>query len=249
MRRFVWLMVWLTLAMVHPVLAQEGDGVASISAPTSDTPLFGLVEIRGTATHPSLFAGYELDWSNAQNPTVWIPIQTRITQQVQEGILGQWDSAGLGIPDGIYQIRLQVILTDGNVLESQVTNLRLQNTSPTPFPTIAPLVPPTLAEPAAPQAPAPEASPTSLIEQPPTATPRPAAPALAASAPPPATESGSTLFNFSAVQGAFCTGTFFSLGFFGLVVVYLLIRAQLSPYTRRVWWQLRSEIQSDGQDQ
>ncbi|MBZ0309119.1 MAG: hypothetical protein K8I82_23850, partial [Anaerolineae bacterium] len=58
-------------------------------------------------------------------------------------------------------------------------------------------------------------------------------------------EEENSVFNFSAVQSAFCLGTYFSMGFFALIVLYLVFRKQISPFTRRLWWQIRSEFDND----
>jgi hypothetical protein len=231
------LLIGLCCTGTGQILAQEvtpsaDDGVYQITSPTDSGQLFGLVEIIGSASHPSLFQSYTLEWSNAQNP-VWLPIQQPISQQVTNGLLGQWDTVAGGIPDGIYQIRLRVALTDGSEQEVVVRNLVLSNAAPTPQPTVAQPIIPTNA---------PEQSGSSLIEQPPGATPLPTfePPRFE----PASSDGGEEVFvTFSSAQGAICNGVLFSLALFGVVIVYLLIRGQLSPYTRRLWWQIRSEIE------
>lgn len=228
------LIVVCLLLLPTSALAQEEDpGVVTITSPTTDAQLFGLVEIRGTVTHPSLFDGYILEWSNIQNPDVWLPIQQRVNQQVTEGLLGQWDTVLQAIPDGLYQIRVQMLLTDGSVQTAQVENLNLVNSAPTPLPTPVEQQAPDQVEP----------QPTTIIEQPPTAQPLPTTvPSLNTSS-----EGGSSdaIFNFSALQSAFCSGVYFSAILFALIVGYLLVRSQVSPYTRRLWWQIRSEFEDD----
>lgn len=236
------------LLLALPASAQQDEGEVLITEPAPGQELFGLVQISGTATHPSLFNGYVLEWRSAQSPVLWLPINSRVNQQVQDGVLGQWDTVASGVPDGLYQIRLQMFLTDGTVREYQVDNLRLVNSAPTSVPTVAPVVP-QVATPLS--LPTPGASPTSPIEQPPTATPRPdqAAPVIAV-----ADDSGDSsatlneIVNFSALQSAFCRGIFFTLGLFGFILLYLALRQQLSPYTRRLWWQIRSEMNDDQRD-
>jgi hypothetical protein len=237
----------LLLSISGPASAQEA-GVYQISSPADGQNLFGLVEIQGTASHPSLFDSYSLEWSNAANPAVWLPIQAPIRQQVSNGILGQWDTVAGGIPDGVYQIRLLVFLSDGTVQTAEVRNLILANAAPTPLPTVN-LAPPTLNA-------GPLIGPTAtgLILQPPTLTPAPTFPGLAAEAPPVQPVAGTggegeaILFDAAAAQGAFCQGVFFSLGLFAVVIVYLLLRRQLSPFTRRIWWQLRHELDNSRQE-
>ncbi len=229
-------LAWAALPMV--AIAQEDEGFYSISAPVTGQSLFGLVEILGSATHPTLFESYLLEWSNAQNPDVWLPIQQPVTQQVSNGILGQWDTVGGNIPDGVYQIRLLVFLGDGTSREVQAVNLVLANAAPTSIPTVLPTANAAPFESFG-------GTPTSLILQPPTATLRPTFESP---------QSGNTntdstqqvsFINYQAIQQAFCNGIFFTMGLFALVIIYLLVRQQLSPYARRLWWQIRSEFKND----
>lgn len=240
------LLICIVLSCAAHLSAQEitetpVPGTVIITSPTDGQQLFGLVEIVGTATHPSLFDGYQLEWSNIQNPDVWLPIQQRITQQVNSAILGQWDTVSAGVPDGVYQIRLRLFLSDGTVQDFQVQNLVLINSAPTQVPTALPSVAAATVDPLPTIGP----SPTSLIQQPPTVTPRPTFENPIELETENDDSSDSNVFNVSAVQNAFCTGVIFSAIFFGLIVAYLLLRKQISPFTRRLWWQIRSEFDND----
>jgi len=229
-------LVWIILFLMPlSAFAQEDGGLVEVTAPLDGQPLFGLIEITGTAQHPSLFNGYALEWSNAQNPDVWLPIQQRVNQQVVNGILGQWDTVGGAVPDGVYQIRLRMFLADGTFRDVVVRGLVLANSAPTGIPTVAIFD----ATPTLPLLPASGESPTPLIQQPPTVIPRPtfAQPVLDSGA-----SGGDALINFGAAQSAFCSGVFFSLLLFGVIIGYLALRSQLSPFTRRLWWQIRSEL-------
>src|SRR5688572_9144597 len=129
MKRILIALVLLLIAV--PASAQEDSSGATvvIATPTEGQQLFGVEQITGTATHPSQFAGYTLDWSNMRNPDVWLPIQARVNQQVDNGVLGQWDT--VAIPDGLYQIRLRVYLNDGSEVDFIVQNLAVVNSAPT----------------------------------------------------------------------------------------------------------------------
>jgi hypothetical protein len=252
MRKFSLAIIALLFVLASTLHAQDDpttapfieEGIAVVSSPVDGQPLFGLVEIIGTARHPSLFQSYTLNWRNAQSTEdLWLPIQEPISQQVTAGILGQWDTVGTGRPDGIYDIRLRMILSDGTFQEFIVRNIRLSNSTPTELPTIQPDLPtatlPTL--------PITGETPTPLIQQPPTVTPRPTfeSPSTASNS---SGDSGeSEVVNFGAIQSAFCTGVFFSLGMFAVIIAYLLLRSQISPFTRRLWWQIRSELDNDGE--
>jgi hypothetical protein len=227
-----------------PAFAQD-EGVAVISSPVDGQPLFGLVEIIGTARHPSLFDRYTLEWRNAQSTEdLWLPIQEPISQQVTAGILGQWDTVGTGRPDGIYDIRLRMVLTDGTFQEFIVRNVRLSNSAPTELPTS----PSEQATATLPLIPTTGETPTPLIQQPPASTPRPTFPPPATTGESSGSSSGDELVNLDAVQSAFCTGVFFSMGLFAVIIVYLILRSQISPFTRQLWWQIRSELDNNRQD-
>lgn len=220
-------------------VSAQNEGTAVITTPRDGDQLFGQVLIMGTAAHPSQFDGYILEQSSLQNPDQWIAIQPRVNQQINNGVLGQWDT--ISVPDGVYQIRLQVFLADGSILEFAVNNVRVVNAAPTSLPTLPSFTQATLA-------PLPEAGATvtPIIQQPPTSTPRPveAIPVVD----PKSSDGESTFVNFGAIQSAFCSGVYFSMLLFGLIVGYLLVRKQISPYTRRLWWQIRSELDNDRGD-
>ncbi len=208
-------------AIVH---GQDTPALAIISSPVHDAPLFGPVNITGSALHPTAFAGYTLEYDLASEiGEQWYPVQERVTQQVQDGVLGTWDTTT--VPDGIYQLRLRVYLHDGTFSEAVVSGLRIQNSQPTPMPTLGPA----LAAPGA-QPPTPGPSPTSPIVQPPSSNPQPATgaepvqpadtgePRLLQSSP------GGSRINFSRVRQAFCTGGYLALGAFAVLGLYSAAR-------------------------
>ncbi len=246
MRKLVLTVLWMCVsvftAQAQDITPTTEPGVLSIASPTDGQQLFGLVEIVGTATHPSLFDGYILEWSNIQNPEVWLPIQQRVNQQVNNGVLGQWDTVSAGVPDGIYQIRLRLFLTDETTQDFQVNNLVLINSAPTQVPTPLPAVPTATIQ----ALPLSGPTPTSVVQQPPTVTPRPTFEnPVDLNQENSSGDEENSIFNFSAVQSAFCLGAYFSMAFFALVITYLVFRKQISPFTRRLWWQIRSEFDND----
>ncbi len=216
----------LAVLLGAPVIArgQDTPALAIISSPAHDAPLFGPVNITGTALHPTAFAGYTLEYDLASEVgEQWYPVQERVTQQVQDGVLGTWDTTT--VPDGIYQLRLRVYLHDGSFSEAVVSGLRIQNSQPTPMPTLGPA----LAAPGA-QPPTPGPSPTSPIVQPPSSNPQPAPGAEQArsadTGEPRLLQSGSggSRINFSRVRQAFCTGGYLALGVFAVLGLYSAVR-------------------------
>jgi hypothetical protein len=237
MKRILIALVLLLIAV--PASAQDTGATVVITTPTEGQQLFGLEQITGTATHPSQFVGYTLDWSNMRNPDVWLPIQARVNQQVDNGVLGQWDT--VAIPDGLYQIRLRVSLNDGSEVDFIVQNLAVVNSAPTGVPTQSG------GSGAIPAFPTTDPLATPLINQPPTVTPRATfeqpEPVVIAD-----NSDNASFFDPAAASSAFCTGVYFTVGFFGIIVAYLLLRKQLSPHTRRLWWQIRSEFDDERGD-
>lgn len=216
--------------------AQTVTSLAKINTPAPDSQVSGTVQISGTAIDPS-FLQYELDY--AADPLVsadaWQPIQPPIAQQVQDGVLGAWNTTR--VADGPYWIRLRVIRQDGTALEDRV-RVRVANATATPTPTE------TIASPATPMfaSPTPGPSPTSPIWQPPTRTPRPT---LAQGGPTPTPKAFSvdnSPFRPERLQQAAWSGLLLALGAFALLGLYSLVRAAVRGELRRDWRQFRAEF-------
>lgn len=239
-----WL-YWQTSADPVPVQAQDtGTAEASITAPASGEQLFGQVTITGTASHPILFASYTLEYDSLSDPAVqWLLVQPRVSQQVEENVLGVWNTNV--IPDGVYQLRLRVALTDGQTIETTVSNLRVINSEPTPIPTN----PAAMGDTALPT---PGPSPTSLIQQPPSNNPDDTVISGLDTLDQPATSPDSAdtgnserRVNFGRIWRAFCSGVYLTLVLFALMIVYVGLRTRLRPYTQRLVWQLEDELDPD----
>ena len=220
----------------QPRALAQADGSAQITSPVTGDPLFGLVSIQGTASNPNM-QRYLLEFDSQDDDVErFFPIAGPITQQVKNGVLGQWNTTL--VPDGRYQIRLRVVLRDGTVLSTIVQDLRVSNKQPTPLPTTLPSatpVPPTLPPTAGP-------SPTPVIQQPPTSTIRPAAPAVVPSIQPEATaiQAGAPLVvAFDALQSAFCSGVYLAVAAFILLGIYAMLSRRFRPAVRRFMRQMR----------
>ncbi len=223
----------LVIGLAAPDLVHAQDAnSAKITSPKSGDTLFGNVPIMGTASNPNMVR-YILQWESQDNDVEnWFPVGGgQITQQVKNGVLDQWDTTK--IPDGRYQIRLRVVLRDGTVLSDLVQNLRVANKQPTPLPT----VPPTIAPTAPPTA---GASPTPLIQQPPTSTPRPVLPTVPPTIAPPADNPPDTpqvMVAFEVLQNAFCSGVYLALAGFAVYLLYRLITGRARATLRRFFRQ------------
>lgn len=225
-----------------PAAAQAPeDVIAVIAYPATGQQLFGLVNIVGSAGHPTAFNSYTLEYNDLGDlGAPWLLVQPRVQQQVRDDVLGTWNTNV--VPDGTYQIRLRVFLDDGQVGETIVSDLKVVNSQPTPVPTAA------SGGELSPAAPAPGPSPTSPIEQPPSNNPDAAgldgigpASGDGAAAPPASENSGrassETRINTGRIRSAFCTGVYLTLVIFAVLLVYSLLRGRLRPVTRRLLWQ------------
>ena len=102
------------LVLTESILAARGT--VEIARPEQDETISGVVEIRGSATDDSFFY-YQLEYS--PRGRVWMPIgQPHYTSQVQDGVLGTWDTSK--VAPGRYQLRLNLADTMGNHVQSTI---------------------------------------------------------------------------------------------------------------------------------
>jgi len=121
------------LLLLVSTASAQSSRAAQIDSPAPADRLSGMVTIAGSATDPA-FVAYELSFSLDPDETeTWFPIGERMTTSVRDDNLGIWDTTL--VSDGNYQLRLQVFLEDGTVLEAIVDRLQVQNDT-TPIPSI-----------------------------------------------------------------------------------------------------------------
>ncbi len=98
-----------------------------INTPAPGSALQGNITIQGTTNIPE-FQYAEVAFSYAENqPESWFLIQ-QSKDPVINGVLATWDTTT--IADGNYRLRLQVFLTDGSMLTSEIAGLRVRNYTP-----------------------------------------------------------------------------------------------------------------------
>ncbi len=153
-----------------------------IAQPEQDANVRGVVQIVGSATNPQ-FQRYELYYGPYPVPSdnSWIFIGDAHYQQQALGLLGTWTTSAL--PDGPYALRVRVVKTDGNYIDSDLRRVTVANhraadtptpaateqSVPTTVPTPLPPTPtirvalPTLQTPKAAATAAPQASATPLL--------------------------------------------------------------------------------------
>lgn len=98
---------------------------AVITAPQMFATVTGKINIQGTADGKD-FSFYRLQVGKGLNPTEWIQIGNTNKNQVQNGILGEWDTGGL---DGLYALQLLVVNKDQS-LETHTVQLTLDSQPP-----------------------------------------------------------------------------------------------------------------------
>ncbi len=92
-------------------------GGAAITRPEPFTYVGGVVQVEGEINLPDL-QYYQLSYGQGiELPDEWIGIGERVTTYTPGAPLGTWDTTGL---DGVYNLRLQVVLQDNSVQTTSV---------------------------------------------------------------------------------------------------------------------------------
>jgi hypothetical protein len=151
----------LFIALLMPVTLQQEDPNANITWPLPVVVLRGTETITGTANLPKM-TGYFIEYRpltddlTATPDAEWLPAVPLSDESVVNGSLGTWDTSAL--PDGLYELRMTVEVTEGLPVYVVVDPLRVENTRTSPIatppsPDILPTVP--AATPTDPPAPTP----------------------------------------------------------------------------------------------
>lgn len=244
--RYGMLLLLLAL-MLAPAPSQAAPlgqtGSIFITYPTEGLTLSGTVPIQGSATHPA-FVSYGVLYASGERvtgDTQWRqdnPIAWNVTNQVVNGTLASWDTTQ--VPNGRYVLAL-VVFESGSDTPNVffVTNLTVfnQETTPTPEATETPEAEEEF-PPLDPEQPVGEfVPPVTEIEQPPTATPRPA-PTLVPGAAPIVEEEDdgldlSSIVSMDAVREAFVLGAQLAFLLYALGILYFLGKAAVRYYLRQ----------------
>jgi hypothetical protein len=95
-----------------------------VDEPQNGEALQGIVLINGTTDVPG-FRSVEIAFSYQNDSTsTWFLIDQSGTP-VKDGLLASWDTST--ITDGEYQLRVKVMLDNGQAIQESVTNLRVRN--------------------------------------------------------------------------------------------------------------------------
>ena len=104
---------------------QSASGKIAIRNPLPFAYVRGKVALRGSAAPPDL-EFYRLQAGQGMNPDRWIQIGGDLDVQVEDGLLGTWDTGDL---NGLYTLQLVVVGKDGK-LETAAIQVSLDNTPP-----------------------------------------------------------------------------------------------------------------------
>lgn len=210
---------------------QQQQSTCLIVAPASGSQVRGQVSVQGSATHPE-FTWYQIGYAPDPNPSGEWRFFYSSESAVSSGQLGIWNTTT--VPDGVYQLLVEVHHKDGNLDLCFANRIIVNNTVPTPTFTPAPL--PTAANTPTPL-PTSEPTATVLVEQPPTATPR-ATPIYSAVDNPTPTPEETRIrlpIELSSVGGATCRGAQITVLVAVAIALYFVIRHLAVHSIRRVW--------------
>ena len=227
----LWALSTLWAAAGPPV--QEGKGKCLISSPATGSTVRGQVSIIGSALHPN-FTWYQVGYATDPNPDGKWSFFHSSEQAVESGQLAVWNTTSL--PDGTYQLILEVHRSDGNLDLCFVKKIRVNNTAPTPTFTAVPL--PTAANtPTPPPTVVDTPTPTAIIEQPPTATPRPTPTYSPLNNPTPTPQMTRIKLPIdpAQVRTASCRGAQVAIAVSVVVGLYFVIRNAVIGGVRKVW--------------
>jgi hypothetical protein len=210
---------------------QQGQVKCLIASPADGSQARGQVTVQGSATHPD-FTWYQVGWATSPNATGEWTFFHSSESAVDNGQLAVWNTGAL--PDGLYQLLIEVHRKDGNYDLCFSGTIRINNTAPTPTFTAVPL--PTAASTPTPLA-TPEPTATVLVEQPPTATPRATPTYSAIDNPTPTPEQ--TRINLpidpGSVRDASCRGAQITVLIAIAIALYFVIRNIAVSGVRKIW--------------
>lgn len=124
MRKLLFFTMLCLLMLAGPASAQ-GDANVIITWPPPVYAVTGTIPVSGTVNPPNL-RNFFLEISLADGiDERWTPISLPARTPVIQGVLGEWNTTT--IPDGLYQIRVRVLLTDGQSLFAVAGPIRVSN--------------------------------------------------------------------------------------------------------------------------
>ncbi|MBI5671058.1 MAG: hypothetical protein HZC41_23940 [Chloroflexi bacterium] len=122
--RKISLFIVLLFLLIIPAAAQDDTVVITWPPPVYDVA--GTISIIGTVNPPDLQSYFVQVAPYDQEVPQWIPASTLKNQPVVNGVIATWPTTT--VPDGIYQLRLQVRLRSGQTVNYEVGPIRVANT-------------------------------------------------------------------------------------------------------------------------
>ncbi|MBI4772174.1 MAG: transglycosylase domain-containing protein [Chloroflexi bacterium] len=106
----------------------EGAGAVAITSPRPFTYVRGIVTLTSNATAPpDQFSLFRVQVGAGLNPTEWVQVGGDRGEQVENGVLQTWDTAGL---DGLYTLQLLVLKQDQS-FQTATLQVTVDNQPPT----------------------------------------------------------------------------------------------------------------------
>ncbi len=227
---------WLVLP--PPVTVAQQPDTCAITLPVSGSVLRGQVTIKGTAKY-----AFQIGYAPDPNPSGEWKFFANGQQAVENGQLGIWDTRSL--PDGLYQLIIEVFRQDGNKDLCFMSRLTVNNTAPTPTFTAEPLPTPGNTPTPRPQVTttvsitataAVTVTSTPAVQQPPTATPRatPTYSPVNNPTPTPGASKFALPIELGSVRDWSCRGAQFTLVIALVVIIYFVVRNAIAHGVRQV---------------
>lgn len=138
-RIFVRLLLILLALAAFSTTAQEAatpaDGII-IDFPPSVYHVSGTVDVYGTVNPPGLRSYFleVVEYDPAGGETAWLPVSLPASTPVISTVIARWDTALL--PDGLYRLRVRVVLTNNETLVYAVGPIRVLNSGEGASPTV-----------------------------------------------------------------------------------------------------------------
>ncbi len=132
--QFLPLFVIALCLLALPLLAQEvAEPTAEINWPPPVYVLRGETSLRGTVNLAEM-TGYFIEYRaldedlSAPDTRDWLPVTLPSTTPVVDDVLGTWDTSG--VDDGLYELRLTVIVSGADTQRRTLGPLRVENPVP-----------------------------------------------------------------------------------------------------------------------
>jgi len=123
-RRTVATPVPPTATAVPPAACPNAN--VCITFPGMNAPISGRVAIQGTANHES-FQFYKIEYGQGEKPSTWHVISDVHRNPVINGVIEQFDTVALALPNGVYWLRLTVVDQSGNFPPPCDVRVSIQN--------------------------------------------------------------------------------------------------------------------------